>query len=103
MSDGSAAGMLAGGIVQLDPTAADKQQVREALLSLLTRETHGSAAASFFTGIVELDPTVRELSTWHAWAARPTTQLLAAVRRNSACAAWLAALPSLTSLSASGA
>jgi hypothetical protein len=52
-------------------------------------------------GVAQLDPTVRDLSTWRGWAARPTVELLAAVRRNSALAVWLEALPSLTLLSSS--
>ena len=40
-TDGGAAGRLAGGVAQLDPTAEDKRQAREALLGLLARETSG--------------------------------------------------------------
>jgi hypothetical protein len=49
--------------------------------------------------LAQLDPTVHDLRTWHAWAVQPTAELLAAVRRNSALAVWLAALPSLSSSS----
>ena len=88
-------------MVQLDPTAEDKRQAREALLGLLAGQTDGYVAEELADGVVQLDPTVRDLSTWRAWAVPPTVELLAAVRRNSALAVWLAALPSLTSLSSS--
>ena len=73
------------------------------LLGLLARQTDPYAyAAEQLAGVVaQLDPTVHDLRTWRAWAVRPTAELLAAVRRNSALTSWLAALPSLTSLSGS--
>ena len=89
---------LAGGLAQLDPTAEDKRQARDALLGLLARETDSGWAAGLADGLGQLDPTVHDLRTWRAWAVRPTAELLAAVRRNSALTNWLAALPSLTSV-----
>lgn len=76
----------------------DKRQARDALLGLLARETDSEVAAKLAGGLARLDPTVHDL-TWRAWAVRPTAELLAAVRQNSAPNSWLAALPSLTSLS----
>jgi hypothetical protein len=49
--------------------------------------------------LAQLDPTVHDLRTWRAWTAAPTAELLAAVRRNSALAGWVALLPSLSPLS----
>ena len=88
-------------LAQLDPTAEDKRQAREALLGLLARETDSGVAERLAGALAQLDPTVHDLRTWRAWAVRPTAELLAAVRRNSALTNWLAALPSLTSLSGS--
>jgi hypothetical protein len=100
-TDKSAVARLLGGVVQLASTAEDKRQAREALLGLLARETDRSAAATLVGGMTLLDPTARDLSTWQTWADLPTAELLAAVRRNSAPADWLATLPSLASLSGS--
>jgi hypothetical protein len=98
---------LAGALGPLDPTAEDKRQARGALLGRLTRETTSRLAAELADKLAQLDPTVHDLGTptvhdlgtWRAWAVRPTAELLAAVRRNSALTNWLAVLPSLTSLS----
>ena len=95
------AGRLADRLAQLDPTAEDKRQARDALLALLARETDIMMAEVLAGGLAQFDPTVHDLRTCHAWALRPTAELLAAVRRNSALISWLAALPSLTSLSRS--
>ena len=100
-TDGGVAERLAGGVAQLDPTAEDKRQARDALLGLLAGETDSEVAEQLVGGVAQLDPTVHDLRTWRAWAVRPTAELLAAVRRNSALTDWLAALPSLTSLSGS--
>ena len=87
-------------MAQLDPTAEDKRQAREALLGLLARQTSGMARR-LADAVAQLDPTVRDLTTWRGWAAPPTDALLAAARRNSALAVWLEALPSLALLSTS--
>ena len=100
-SDSEVAGRLAGGLGPLDPTAEDKRQARHALLGLLAGESDSEVAGRLADGLARLDPTVHDLRTWRAWAVRPTAELLAAVRRNSALTNWLAALPSLTSLSGS--
>ncbi len=97
-TDSGRAERLAAGVAQLDPTAEDRRQARDALLGRLARETDSGAAAGLADGLVLLDPTVHDLRTWRAWAVRPTAELLAAVRRNSALTNWLAVLPSLTSL-----
>jgi hypothetical protein len=39
--------------------------------------------------VAQLNPTVHDLRTWRASAVRPTAELLAAVRRNSALTNWL--------------
>jgi hypothetical protein len=92
---------LAGELARLDPTAEDKRQARDTLLALLARATDSWGAARLTGRLAQLDPTAEDLRTWRAWAVRPTTELLAAARRNSALTNWLAALPSLTSLSGS--
>ena len=95
----SKAGLLVGGLVQLGPTAEDKRRARDVLLGLLARETSGALAAQIVGGLAHLDPTVGDLSSWRDWAALPTVELLATVRRNSTLADWLKALPLLTTLS----
>ena len=45
-TDSQAAERLAGGVAQLDPTAEDKRQARDALLGLLARETDSRAAGA---------------------------------------------------------
>ena len=95
------AASLAGGVAQLDPTAEDKRQARSALLARLACATDSWLVEQLAGGVARLDPTVHDLRTWRAWAVPPTAELLAAVRRNSALTNWLAALPSLTSLSGS--
>ena len=100
-TSGYAAVVLADGVAQLDPAAEDKRRAREALLGLLADQTDSQVAGRLADGVAPLDPTVRDLSTWRGWAAPPTVELLAAVRRNSALTVWLEALPSLTLLSSS--
>ena len=93
---GSHAGELAKALVRLDPTAEDKRQARGALLEALARETDSWDVAD---GLVQLDPTLHDLSSWHASAVPLPTELLTAVRRNSAIADWLAALSWMSVLS----
>jgi hypothetical protein len=76
-------------------TAEDQRQARGVLLRLLSHESDGRLATALVGGLVQLDPTVSDLGIWRSWAVRPTVELIAAARRNSALAAWTAALPSL--------
>ena len=102
-TDADLATGLGDALARLDPAAEDKRQAREVLLGLLARQAGGLAIFDLAAGLgdvlAQLDPTVHDLRTWRAWTVRPTAELLAAVRRNSALTNWLAALPSLTSLS----
>ncbi len=100
-TDVGTAARLVGGLVQLAQTEADKRHAREALLGLLASQTDVGTAARLVGGLVQLEPTVHDLNTWPSWAVSPTGELLAAVRRNSTLATWLAVLPSLSSLSGS--
>ena len=100
-TDSKRAAELAGALGPLEPTAEDRRQARDALLGLLAHQTDSERAAALAGALAQLDPTVHDLRTWRAWAVRPTAELLAAVRRNSALTNWLAVLPSLTSLSGS--
>ena len=86
-------------VIQLAPTTEDRRDAREALLRLLAHEAVGWCAHRLLSGVAQLDPTVDDLSTWRAWVAPPTAELLAAVRRNSPLTDWIEILPSLTSLS----
>jgi hypothetical protein len=99
---------LAGEVAQLATTADDRRQARQVLLGLLAHETdilEAEQLESIFKseelahGLARLDPTVHDLRTWRAWTRPPTAELLTAVRRNSPLTNWLAALPSLSSLS----
>ena len=98
--DGKEAAMLAGGLAQLDPTAKEKRLACEALLKLLAEHADRRGAAQLVSCLAQLNPTVHDLSSWRAWAIAPTIDLLAAARWNSALADWIAALPSLTKVSA---
>ena len=86
-------------LAQLDLTPDDKHRARQVLLECLARKTGRQLGDSLKDALAQLDPTVHDLSSWGAWVARPTPELLAAVRRNSPVDQWLAALPSLSSLS----
>jgi Domain of unknown function (DUF4062)/NACHT domain len=94
-ADGWTASELVTGVVQLGPTAGDKGQARDALLALLARQDSAPLAARLVDDLAQLDPTAADVSGWRAWAAPPTAELLAAVRRNCDVAAWLAILPRL--------
>ena len=86
-------------VLQLTSTSQDKREVRHALLNLLTRETNGPVAKQLVRGVAQLDPTVGDLIMWRAWAAPPSSDLLAEARLNSALDEWLAVLDSLRPLS----
>ena len=86
-------------MVSLAATARDKRHALAALLGLLAGQAIGPLAARLVDSLVRLDPTASDISTWRAWEVPPTTELLAAVRRNSELSAWLAALPALAPLS----
>ena len=99
-ADGWGASELVTGIVQLSPTAQDKRRARKALLTILASPAKGLLAARLVDDLARLDATARDIRAWRAWQALPTAELLAAVRRNSNVATWLAALPHLAPLSA---
>lgn len=86
---------LAAAVLKLRPGEREKGQVRTALLAQLTHETDASAAQRLFRSLTQAGCTVRDLKDTQSWAAPPTTDLLAEVRRNSALADWLAFLSSL--------
>jgi hypothetical protein len=98
-SNSEVAAELANTLATLNPTAADEHQGRLALLKLLAWETEERESTKLQTGLAQLNPTVPDLSTWHTWTFVPTVELLAALRRNSALAVWLTALPSLAAIS----
>ena len=119
-TDVGGAGALAGVVARLQPTTEDKRRARDWLVRLLQYDPywrwpedeptdHQSQCRRLVGEMVHLNPTVGDLTTWRgparpdpgvrAWPVAPTVELLAAVRQNSPLAAWLAALPSLASLS----
>lgn len=77
------------------PAADDKQRAREVLLARLARQTDPEGAGYLVGALAQLDPTADDLSSWPRWAFAPGGDLLAAVRRNSSPAGWLALLRSL--------
>jgi hypothetical protein len=95
----SHAGFVAEAMVSLAKSADDKSQVREALRTLLDRQADASVAGELEKVMARVEPSLDDISNWRSWASPPTRELLAAVRRNSESAAWLAALPALSSLS----
>jgi hypothetical protein len=86
--------LIADGFAPLDPASEARTRVRETLLSLLKDETDPMTAEGLADAVSKLSPTVADLSGSEPWPFPPT--LLAAVRRNSGLAAWLAALPLLS-------
>jgi hypothetical protein len=81
-------------------TAEEEMRARKGLLRLLIRETNTWRARAIEDAVSRLNPTVSDLEGSHAFAARPTSILLAAMRKNSALPAWLASLPKLSGLQA---
>jgi hypothetical protein len=94
-ADTSMIDILVSPLVQLAATAEEKRQARETVLDLL----HDPADMSLVEALAGLEPTIHDLTTCHAWAIQPTSDLLAACRRNSSLDDWLAHLPALTPLS----
>jgi len=86
---------LIDAFVASGPAADDKQRARKVLLARLARETDPEGASYLMGALTQLDPTADDLSGWPGWAAAPGGYLLAAVRRNSSPAGWLALLRSL--------
>jgi hypothetical protein len=96
---GWTASALIDTLVTLGPTGDSERQARETVLRLLVSGRGISQAGRLISAMAKLDPTADDLITWPAWEARPDADLLAAARRNSALAAWLAALSPLAPLS----
>ena len=95
------ASYLAVALAQLDPTAEDKRlgcSILTRLLAINADSERGTQFHPLFHGIKQLDPTVDGLSNWRTWREHPPITLLAAARRNSPLADWLAALPSYATL-----
>jgi hypothetical protein len=90
---------LAAGLLELQPTEDDKRRAREIIIRYLAEGSREWHRQGLVHCLVWLDPIVPDLSSWNAWGARPTGDLIAAVRQNSGLTAWLAALPSLAPLS----
>jgi hypothetical protein len=72
---------------------------------LLTVAVKSAARPAFWTTdrlaktLAKFSPQPRDLRNRRTWALEPPVELLAAVRRNSTLACWLAALPELGFLS----
>jgi hypothetical protein len=94
-TDGWVASEIITGVIRLGPTPRDKRYARCALLRLLAAQPSEALSAQLVDELAMLDPKASDLRGWAAWKVPPSAELLAAVRRNSKLAAWLAALPGL--------
>jgi hypothetical protein len=91
---------LVRALTGLDPTAEDRRRARKALIGLLAKGKHGWIGTQDLTdAVIQFDPIAEDLSNGRTSTFPLTNELLAAVRQNSALAAWLALLPSLSSMS----
>ncbi|MGH7868845.1 MAG: hypothetical protein ACREP9_14740, partial [Candidatus Dormibacteraceae bacterium] len=81
-------------IAQLDPTAEEKQKSIGILTTLLST-CHFVERDHIASSIIQLKPTIHDLSAWPREAGQPSSALLAAARRNSPLASWLAGMPIL--------
>ena len=86
-------------LLEFKPRADDRRRGREIIIRNLAEVSFEWHGERLIHCLARLDPTVRDLSSWNAWRARPTGDLIAAVRENSGLTAWLAVLPSLAPLS----
>jgi hypothetical protein len=89
---------LAGLATGLAETAQERAQVREALLRRLAAPGNPRMADPLAPTITSLRPIAWDLVNWQTPSSLPTVRLLAAVRKNSVLADWLAVLPSFSSL-----
>ncbi|HVB44585.1 MAG TPA: hypothetical protein VNF47_18055, partial [Streptosporangiaceae bacterium] len=94
-TDTTMTGMVVTALLGLAPTRDEKRRAREIVLDLLAER----ADAPLMTALAGLDPAIGDLAASHAWAIQPTSDLLAACRRNSPLDDWLAHLPALAPLS----
>jgi Domain of unknown function (DUF4062)/NACHT domain len=98
-TDGWVASEIITGVIRLGPTAQDTRYARCVLLGLLAGRPGEGLSAQLVDQLAQLEPKASDLRGWTAWKVAPTTELLAAVRRNSKLAAWLAVLPALAPVS----
>ena len=90
---------LVNAIIQLDPTPEDKGRARGRLLGFLFSGSDSTENEHLVHAMSQLDPSVPDIINHPEWHRNATRELLAAVRRNSTRADWLALLPSLSMLS----
>ncbi len=95
-TDGFVASKLVDAVAGAGPTADERRQVREALLALLANHKGTWVERRLADSVIRLEPTVGDLNALRGRAFPPIAELFASVRRNSALADWLAALPTLT-------
>jgi hypothetical protein len=94
------ASSLAEAVAAINPAAHERDRTRHVLLRLLERERDSIEARWLTNALAKLSPAAGELAGWQAWRVQPDSNLLAAVRRNSAVPDWLATLPTLAGLHA---
>ena len=97
-TDREAAGKLAAAVASLTLNDREQEQARQAMVTLLARQTRSDIARVLQEAVAQLWPKAEDLIGWHRWAAAPSPDFLAAVRRNSALDDWLGALPGLSGL-----
>jgi hypothetical protein len=86
---------LVPAVARLTTTADGRRHVREVLLGLVARQTEVGAALLLADAVIQLEPTVGDFINWRPRSFSAVAELLATVRRNSALADWLSALPAL--------
>ena len=94
---------LADSMLKFVTSQEDALAARHAILRQLHRKrnSEGDTPFALIEILSELDPTVHDVRSWHVWVQPPENKLLAAARQNSPLGDWLAALPSLPSITKS--
>jgi hypothetical protein len=77
-------------------TSPEKAELKAILITMYAQGPHIDRAESAARQIIRLNPVLEDLHGSVEWPCKPTSDLLAAVRRNTTLPAWLAALPEIT-------
>jgi hypothetical protein len=84
---------LAQIVAQMNPQPEELGECRHVLLRWLPKlSSLNSTHDQILKTLVQLKPDIATLDSWRTWNARPSSELLAAVRNNSSLSDWLAAL-----------
>ena len=83
-------------LFRLGMTDSEQVELKAILIRMFAQMPYRLEAESLAREIIRLNPTLDDLRGSADWPCKPTDGLLAAVRRNTPLAAWLAALPEIT-------